>query len=220
MPNPISGQYRRPGDIRQQNREKWKADAQLQRAMTQPRSAAAGGGIEGVTRAIGDTYGSYFTTAGKWGCLYAQGHTWTTSSLGGTAPAVSTQSVSLTSDGLDSLVVAKAGWYSFRLAVDFNINTGAAQQPTAVLLSITVPRSGGAWEKVRTLIPFMTGQTPEVTDSALVYKAAIGNLTTDPVYLSAGAVLPLAVQWDGGVASNRNEDITAPRFLVDVTKYV
>ena len=190
---------------------------QIRRLLSRPGKPNAGpGGVLGVTRCIPSEFGSYYEPVEQWGTLYANGHAWTTATLSGTGPSVSTQGAGDTRNGLDSLVVAEAGWYSFRLQFYITVTPGA-NQPTAAYAAVVPPR-GTDYGPVEVSFPVMLGAIPGAVPDAGGAKRSTGAVTTDAMRLEAGAAVGLHVSWDAGTTLSPNAD-GRPRCLVDVTHY-
>lgn len=177
--------------------------------------SAALGGVLGVARCIPVEFGSYF--AGTWGTLYANNNQWTISTLSGTAPAVTIQSVGDPSNGLDSIVVPTSGWYSLKLQFYVTFSNGAAQ-PTSVYAGIVPPRGDTNYHPVESTFPIMSGAIPGVMPDVSGAKRSTGVVGTDPLWLTAGDAVALHVSWDAAQTLWPNAD-DRPRCLVDVTAY-
>lgn len=187
-----------------------------QRVTIPPGVSPTPGGVEGVTRCVPTEFGSYFDAT--WGTLYANYNQWTVSALSGKAPPVTIASVGDPSNGLDSLVVAEAGWYSFRLQFYVTFNTGAAQ-PSSVYAGVVPPRGDAHYDPVEATFPVMSGSIPGVMPDVSGAKRSTGVVPTDALLLAAGDVVALHVSWDAAQTLWPNAD-GRPRCLVDVTKYL
>jgi len=203
----LSGELRASRDDRQQ----------IRRLFSSPQRpvSAAPGGVEGISRCVPAEAGSYIDAG--WGTLYANYGEWTVSALSGKAPAITVQGVGDPSNGLDSLVVAEDGWYSFRLQFYVTFSTGASQ-PSSVYAAVVPPR-GENYNPVEATFPVMSGAIPGAMPSFSGEKRSTGVVPTDPLRLSAGDVVALHVSWDASLLLWPNAD-DRPRCLVDVTKYL
>jgi len=218
MPTPAP-RPRGNGSLQARLREDRKDREQIRRLLSQPQKpvSAAPGGVEGVTRCVPTSFGSYFDPYNQWGTLYASGHNWTTTALAGTAPEVSISTVGDTPNGLDGLVVATDGWYSFRLQFYITFDTGA-YQPSSVYAAVVPPR-GTEYAPVEGTFAVMSGAIPGAVPDSSGRKRSTGAVPTDAMRLSAGDVVALHVSWDAGTQLYPNAD-GRPRALVDVTKYL